>query len=201
MNDQEEHAPVLIFTYGNPSRGDDALGPAMFDLLEQYRQETDKRDGVALLTDYQLQIEHAVDLEQRECVLFIDASVSCSAPYTFHELQPQLDDSYTTHAMSPAAVMAVYRQINHKEPPPSYLLTIRGYEFALGQAMTEQAGNNLQQGFKFIKKLLETDVGDWKKEVNYRGKVKGKRMVYDFELPSPFPLLPVFLTSPFPDLG
>ena len=167
MNDQEEHAPILIFSYGNPSRGDDALGPAMFDLLEQYRQQPGRQNGIDLLTDYQLQIEHAVDLEQRECVLFIDASVSCSAPYTFHELHPQQDDSYTTHAMSPAAVLAVYRQINHKEPPLSYLLTIRGYEFALGQTMTEQAGNNLQQGFKFIKRLLETDVEDWKNEVNY----------------------------------
>jgi Ni,Fe-hydrogenase maturation factor len=25
--------PVLVFTWGNPSRGDDALGPALFELL------------------------------------------------------------------------------------------------------------------------------------------------------------------------
>ena len=160
MNNQEEHAPVLIFTYGNPSRGDDALGPLMFDLLEKCRQEVGKLDNVDLLTDYQLQIEHAVDLEQRECALFIDASASCPAPYTFHRLRPQQDDSYTTHAMSPAAVLAVYQQINQQQPPPSYLLTIRGYEFGLGQTMTEQAVVNLQQSFEFVKKLLETDVED-----------------------------------------
>jgi len=160
MNDQEEHAPVLIFTYGNPSRGDDALGPAMFDLLEQYRQETGRRNDIDLLTDYQLQIEHAVDLEQREYVLFIDASVSCPAPYAFHKLLPQQDDSYTTHAMSPAAVLAVYQQINQQEPPPSYMLTIRGYEFGLGQAISEEAEENLNLGFKFVKELLETDVAD-----------------------------------------
>ena len=158
------HAPILIFTYGNPSRGDDALGPAMYDLLEQYRQETDRQKDLDLLTDYQLQIEHAVDLEQRECVLFIDASVSCSAPYAFHELQPHQDDSYTTHAMSPASVLSVYRQINQQEPPPSYMLTIRGYQFSLGQTMTAEAEENLQHGFKFIKKLLETSVEDWGKD-------------------------------------
>jgi hydrogenase maturation protease len=161
MNDQEEHAPVLIFTYGNPSRGDDALGPIMFDLLEKYRQESGRRNNIDLLTDYQLQIEHAVDLEQRECVLFIDASVSCSAPYAFHKLQPQQDDSYTTHAMSPGAVLAVYWQINQQEPPPSYILTIRGYEFGLGQDITEQAKKNLDLSFKFVKELLETDVAGW----------------------------------------
>jgi hydrogenase maturation protease len=164
MNDQQEHAPVLIFTYGNPSRGDDALGPLMFDLLEKYRRETDRLDDIDILTDYQLQIEHAVDLEKRECAVFIDASASCPAPYAFHKLQPQQDDSYTTHAMSPAAVLAVYQQINQQQPPPSYMLTIRGYEFGLGQTMTEQAVVNLQQSFEFVKKLLETDVGDWGKE-------------------------------------
>ena len=116
------------------------------------------------MTDYQLQIEHAVDLEQRECVFFIDTSVSCSAPYTFHGLQPHQDDSYTTHAMSPAAVLAVYQQINQQEPPPSYLLTIRGYEFALGQAMTIEAEENLNISLKFIKNLLETNVEDWGKD-------------------------------------
>ena len=136
----------------------------MADLLEKYRQESGKLASVDLLTDYQLQIEHAVDLEQREGVLFIDASVSCSEPYEFKKLQPQQDDSYTTHAMSPAAVLAVYRQINQLEPPPSYMLTIRGYEFGLGQAITEQAQKNLDQGFTFTKRLLETDVEDWGKE-------------------------------------
>ena len=171
MNDQEEHAPVLIFTYGNPSRGDDALGPAMFDLLEQYRQETSRQNDLDLLTDYQLQIEHAVDLERRERVLFIDASVSCSVPYAFHKLQPQQDDSYTTHAMSPAAVLSVYQEINQQEPPPSYILTIRGYEFGLGQAISGEAEENLNLGFKFVKELLETDVAGWLTKLTL--KVKG----------------------------
>ena len=56
-------APVLILTYGNPSRGDDALGPEMFELLEQCKLETGLLDNVDLYTDFQLQIEHAVDLE------------------------------------------------------------------------------------------------------------------------------------------
>lgn len=158
-----ELAPILIFTYGNPSRGDDGLGPAMFDLLENYKQVSHELDEVDLLTDYQLQIEHAVDLEHRECVLFIDASVSAEAPYEFHELQPERDNSYTTHAMSPVSVLDVYQQINQRNPPPSYMLTIRGYEFGLGQALSKQAELNLQQGYDFIKQLLATDFGQWPK--------------------------------------
>ena len=61
-------APILIFTYGNPSRGDDALGPAMYDLLVKHQRETSELGRVELLTDFQLQIEHAVDLQGRESV-------------------------------------------------------------------------------------------------------------------------------------
>ena len=41
---------------------------------------------VELLTDFQLQVEHAADMVGRELVLFIDASVSCPPPYAFSRL-------------------------------------------------------------------------------------------------------------------
>ena len=165
MNSLREHAPVLIFTYGNPSRGDDALGPAMFDLLEQHKEKSSELKDVDLLTDFQLQIEHAVDLEQRQGILFIDASVSSASPFIFQKLQAEQDDSYTTHAMSPASVLSVYRKINQHEPPPAYMLSIRGYEFDLGHDMSLQAQENLQKAFEFIRKIVETDIEDWNKEV------------------------------------
>ncbi|MBE9559600.1 MAG: hydrogenase maturation protease [Proteobacteria bacterium] len=168
-------APLLIFAYGNPSRGDDALGPKIFELLEKNKQQSSELASfdsarsdwtrVDLLTDYQLQIEHAIDLEQRECVLFIDASVSSTAPYAFYPLQAERDDSYTTHAMSPVAVLDVYQQINQSKPPPTYMLTIRGYQFGLGQDLSEQAKINLQQGYEFVNKLLATDLKLWPEKI------------------------------------
>ncbi len=150
MNGLRPHAPVLILTWGNPSRGDDALGPDLFDLLEKHKQESDDLIDVDLLTDFQLQIEHAVDLEQRDRVLFVDASVTCPAPFELTKLQADRDDSFTTHAMSPASVLAVYQQINQREPPPSFLLSIRAYEFGLGLAMSAQARENLQLAYSYI---------------------------------------------------
>lgn len=154
-------AATLIFTYGNPSRGDDGLGPMMFQLLETDKPSEHYLDDVELLTDYQLQIEHSVDIEHRDRVLFIDASVSAEAPYEFHQLHPNRDHSYTTHAMSPASVLDVYQQINQRRPPPSYMLSIRGYEFGLGQELSQQARLNLQRGYEFIKQLLTTDHEQW----------------------------------------
>lgn len=150
MNGRPTPAPVLILTYGNPSRGDDALGPVMFDMLEKHKQETSDLDSVDLLTDFQLQIEHAVDLENRQCVLFVDAGVSCAEPFEMHQLQAERDDTFTTHAMSPASVLAVYKQIKREEAPPAYLLTIRAYEFGLGLSMSKAARKNLDLAYQYI---------------------------------------------------
>ena len=141
--------PDLIFTWGNPSRGDDALGPALYELLQQ-----EDLNGVDLLTDFQLQIEHSIDLEGRERVLFVDASTSASAPFEIIRLQPEQDASYTTHAMSPQALLSVYQQVNGCAPPPAWLLSIRGYEFGLGLPLSPAANKHLQAAFKHIKELI-----------------------------------------------
>ena len=150
MNGRPTPAPVLVLTYGNPSRGDDALGPAVFDRLEKHKQETTDLDGMDLLTDFQLQIEHAVDLEGRQCILFVDAGVSCAEPFEIHPLNAEKDDSFTTHAMSPASVLAVYNQVNRDEAPPAYLLTIRAYEFGLGVPMSTAANRTLELACQYI---------------------------------------------------
>ena len=148
--------PTLIFTWGNPSRGDDALGTEAYDLL----QKEDLAD-VDVLTDFQLQIEHAVDLENRERVLFIDASISATAPFEFYRLKPAQDDSYTTHAMSPESLLATYEKVNKATPPPAFMLSIRGYEFGLGLPMSAKATANLADAFVFIKQLVSKSTGDW----------------------------------------
>ncbi|MGB5425693.1 MAG: hydrogenase maturation protease [Gammaproteobacteria bacterium] len=154
---QQTAKPDLVFTWGNPSRGDDALGPAMYALLQQ-----EDLDGVDLLTDFQLQIEHATDLEGRERVLFVDASTSADIPFEFMQLQPQQDASYTTHAMSPQALLSVYRQVYDCAPPPAWLLSIRGYEFALGLPLSPAASENLQAAFSHVRHLLDpAQSADW----------------------------------------
>ena len=144
--------PILIFTWGNPSRGDDALGPAMYDLLLAQVPH-----DVEVLTDFQLQIEHAIDLEGRERVLFVDASTSACAPFEIHPLEPGRDTSYTTHAMSPASLLSVFEQVNGRRPPPAWMLSIRGYEFGLGLPMSLQADANLKHAFMHIMALLKRD--------------------------------------------
>lgn len=145
--------PILILAYGNLSRGDDALAPLLLDYVQNLAE--DLREPVECLTDFQLQIEHALDLQQRQLVLFVDASVANKKPFEFKQLQPQYDFSYTTHSMNPAAVMQVYVEILKAPPPPCFLLTLQGVEFELGAGLSPLAQQSLQQASLFMERLLE----------------------------------------------
>ena len=149
---------LLIIAVGNPSRGDDALGTLFLERLAEGRALLHNQDEIELLTDFQLQIEHAVDLENRALALFVDASVACHSPFQFTRLQPVEDAGYTSHALSPAAVLCVYGQINADPPPPAFQLAIRGECFELGEPLSAAAEVNLASALEFAGQLLKQPV-------------------------------------------
>lgn len=127
-------APTLVFAVGNPSRGDDAVGPLLAERLDALALE-----GVEVLVDFQLQVEHALDLEQRERVIFIDACVDCAGPVEERELHPSRELLHTSHALEPAHVLETYRRVTGREPPPATLLGIQGSRFELGEELSPLA--------------------------------------------------------------
>ena len=145
--------PILILAYGNLSRGDDALAPLLLEHLQSLPETL--LEKVECLTDFQLQIEHALDLQNRDLVLFADASVSNKQPIEFKQLNPAYDNSYTTHAMNPAAVMQVFQDTLKIAPPPCFLLTLQGVEFELGAELSSTAKQSLKQSIEFIALMLE----------------------------------------------
>lgn len=153
MPDATAVKPVLVFAWGNPSRGDDALGPALYDLIEARQKRGAGFDHVDCLTDFQLQVEHALDLDRREWILFADASLDAPPPYAFYRLQPAGEVTFTTHAMSPASVLAVYEQVYARPAPPAFMLSMRGYEFGLGQGLSIAARRHLDEAFTFVSRL------------------------------------------------
>ena len=155
--------PVLLFGYGNLSRGDDALGPLLLEYVESHCD----LDKIEILSDFQLQIEHALDLENRSLVLFVDASVSCAGAFDFAMLEPARDKSYTTHAMSPSAVLEVFHSIKKEMPPPCFLLSIKAEKLELGEVLSTQAENHLGQACLFAGQLLQNlDLKTWLQQAN-----------------------------------
>ena len=134
-------APFLVFAIGNESRGDDALAPL---LVRQLLTEV-LNSEIELIEDYQLQVEHVTDLLGRSAVLFVDADMSCEAPFQLSEIAAVQDNSYTSHAMTPFALLHTYRQVYETDAPNSFLLRIRGYGFELGDSLSDDAAGNLEQ--------------------------------------------------------
>ncbi|MDP3343824.1 MAG: hydrogenase maturation protease [Hydrogenophaga sp.] len=130
-------APLLVFGWGNPSRGDDALGPLLVEQLAGLAQMSSGR--LECLTDFQLQVEHALDLVGRERVLFVDAAIGLRTPFEVSEVHPAAVAGFTTHALAPEALLQVYTDLERSEPPPCTLLAIRAQRFELGEAPGEQA--------------------------------------------------------------
>jgi hydrogenase maturation protease len=141
--------PRLVFAVGNPSRGDDALGPLLADRVAALALP-----GVEVLTDFQLQVEHALDLVGRKLVIFADASVSAGEPFTFARVDAARDATYTSHALSPAAVLDAYARVVDAPAPPAFVVAIKGYGFELGAAPSERALANLEAAVAEIVRRL-----------------------------------------------
>lgn len=156
-------APILVFAVGNESRGDDALAPLLLRDLEGSSEAVGLDGQVELIEDYQLQVEHVTDLLNRSAVLFVDADMSCAEPFHFSEIAAEHDHSYTSHAMTPFALLHTYRQVYGTDAPPAFLLRIRGYDFELGNPLSDKAAANLEAATERMRELCaEGDLQRWR---------------------------------------
>lgn len=133
-------APLLVIGIGNDSRGDDAAGPLLLQRLAA--AGVTAGGGVELLSDYQLQVEHALDLAGREAVLFVDAAwptrgtgPGLGDPVRLEAVTPGRDHTISSHALSPRALLQVAVDLN-QAVPPAWLLAVEGRHFELGEPPT-----------------------------------------------------------------
>lgn len=147
--------PVLrIFACGNESRGDDALGPLLIAPLEAA--------GFSCVQDFQLNIEHALDLEGVDLALFIDADVSTPPPLRFERLQPAEFPHYSTHALAPQAVLAVFEKLQGRRAPPAWVLGVRGDAFELGTGLSATAQQHAECASALLQRLVtRPEVAFW----------------------------------------
>ncbi len=136
----------IILGYGNPGCQDDGLGVELAALAE--------RDPVVsqicdVEVDYQLNIEDALTISEYEVVVFADASINAEEPFSFMRIEPSLEISFTTHTLSAESLLALCHELNRKAPE-AYMLAIRGYEWEMGQVMSQKACENLSKAYAFF---------------------------------------------------
>ncbi len=146
--------PVLVLAVGNPSRGDDALGPELAERLAA-REPTD----VEVIEAFQLQVENALDLVGRERVIFVDAGTGTPAPFELRRVEAAADFLHTSHALSPEAVLATCLSVTGATPPEAWLLCVRGESFELGEALSAEAGRHLDAAWTQLARLCELESG------------------------------------------
>jgi hydrogenase maturation protease len=152
-------APVLVFGYGNPSRGDDALGPEFVHRLAARCADFIARGTLDVLTDFQLQVEHALDLREREQVYFVDATTEATGPgFAVRPVSAARVVEFTTHALSPEALLHTYTAVVRQPIPEAFVIAIQGTRFALGDAMSADAEEHLTAALDdFVYRLGERE--------------------------------------------
>jgi hydrogenase maturation protease len=133
-----DRPPVLVLAVGNPSRGDDGIGPEL-----AARLEAAALPGVEVIVEFQLQVENALDLVGRERVIFVDAGTGTPAPFELTRVLPSAEFLHTSHALAPGTVLATYRRVTGSEPPEAWLLCVRGVSFELGDPLSPAAAAHL----------------------------------------------------------
>ena len=157
---------IVVFACGNRSRGDDAIGPLLLERLASWLAEQGRSGEFELIDDYQLQIEHALDLQGRRLALFIDAGWDTPAPMQFYATAPaKVPGSLGggTHTLSPQDVLDVYRRVTQADPPPSFVLCVRGERFELGEGLSSQAQAHVEAAWGRLELLCtQAEGASWR---------------------------------------
>ena len=153
---------ILIIGIGNPGRGDDGLGPALVarlagagagELAEGVVVEIP--GGPSAVWKYQLNIEDANLIKDFDVVVFSDASTEGAAPVSLAEIAPAAAIVFTTHEMSPSAVLALGEEL-YGRTPRGYLLAMRGYSWELADGLSAAAAENIETALGRFREFMNS---------------------------------------------
>ena len=145
---------TLLIAIGNSARSDDGLGWAFLEELK--KQDTFIGETSAC---YQLQIEDAEMISNYSQIVFVDACERGDSDGLGWEETVALNDfTFTTHALTPAAVLFLCNDLYQKFPK-AYTLKIKGEDWALKIGMSDLAKINLAKAIEFFEELITSDEG------------------------------------------
>jgi hypothetical protein len=70
--------------------------------------------------------------------------------------------AHTTHELPPEAVLQVFHQTEGIEPPPAFVLCVRGEQFELGEALSAAAEGHVGAAFELLQGLCrQAKLPEW----------------------------------------
>lgn len=143
---------LLLYGYGNPGRQDDGLGIAFVERMKAWVVEHGYPD-FEFENNYQLNIEDADAISDKDLVIFADASQEEINDFCFSKVDGSADISFTTHAASPGYIVKLCKDLFHAEPLV-LLIHIRGYSWEFAEGISKKAERNLERALEYAKKWL-----------------------------------------------
>lgn len=144
---------IFIYGYGNPGRQDDGLGNALVEKVEDWLTKK-QFNHISLDSNYQLNVEDAAEIYDKDLVIFADASIEEHIKnFEITRVSPSAEVNFTMHTVSPGYVLNLCQTI-YGYHPPAYLLHIRGYEWEMKESLSEQAQQNLNKAFDNLKEII-----------------------------------------------
>lgn len=140
---------VLIVAYGNPLRSDDGIAWRVADALEG------KFPDVEILRLHQLAPEVAYSVSRFETVVFVDAANEPGTPGDIRVEAVSAEDatSSSSHALSPATVMALARQL-YSASPQSFCVIMTGENFDHGESLSPTVAAALPNLLATVERLI-----------------------------------------------
>ena len=147
LNHLDDSGPntFLLIGIGNSGRGDDGLGWAFVEAIEQkgnFRGRTVLR--------YQLQVEDADLISQYDQVIFVDAHQGdLERGFSFKKCAAEKEFSFTTHHLAPETIVFLCQELYQKKPNV-HLLLIQGEKWELDIGLSAFGEKNLAHALHFF---------------------------------------------------
>ncbi len=144
---------TLIIGYGNPVRGDDAIGCHAARALEQYFWND---PDVEVIAAQQLTPEMVDDILQRDFVLFLEAS-SGEAPGTIRRttVSPEPGSAGFSRHFTPVSLLTAAEQL-YGDAPFAMSIAMAGWSFDPGQKLSQIATRRMPDFIRLAKEAVES---------------------------------------------
>lgn len=147
-----DHQPsVIVIGYGNPLRGDDAVGYQVAQKLANW-----KLKHVSVLAVHQLTPELAATVVKYDEVIFVDAAHE--KKMSLRLIMPKGIVEANTHTCSPQGLLALANTL-YERSPRGWWLTIPTMQYDLGTPLSVLAQEGMEDALQMMHSLFNTVQG------------------------------------------
>jgi hydrogenase maturation protease len=146
---------TLLVGYGNPLRGDDAVGWVVASLLSSSEGE----EALRVRTLHQLLPELAWELAEFDTAVFVDASAEeRPGSVRIREVQPPREAPVRlfSHHVGPRELLSMAQAL-FGHAPRAFLVTIGGKEFGFSEQLSPEVQAAATKAAEYVRALLKLD--------------------------------------------